>query len=47
MILLVEVSYWASQQLVGLGFSENNPGVASLASAVGSMAGWLGYEATS
>ena len=39
--------YWASQQVIGRDFSENYPGVATLASAVGSRAGWLGYEGTS
>ena len=39
--------YWASQQVIGRDFSENYPGVATLALAVGSRAGWLGYEGSS
>ena len=40
-------NYWASLQLIGRDFSENIPGVASLALAVGLLAGWLGHEASS
>ena len=39
--------YWASQQVIGGDFSENYPGVATLALAVGISAGWLGYEGSS
>ena len=39
--------YCATHLLVGRDFSENNPGVASLALAVGSTAGRLGCEASS
>ena len=39
--------YWASQQVIGRDFSENYPGEATLALAVGSRAGWLGYEGSS
>ena len=41
------LSYWASQQVIGIDFSENYPGVATLALAVGSRAGWVGYEGSS
>ena len=40
-------SYWAVRQLIGRDFSENIPGVASFALAVGSSADWLGHEASS
>ena len=39
--------YWAVRQLVGRDFSENVPGVASFALAVGKSADWLVYEANS
>ena len=38
---------WAVRQLIGRYFSENIPGVASFALAVGSSADWLGHEASS
>ena len=41
------LTYWAVRQLVGRDFSENIPGVASFAVAVGSLADWLGHEASS
>ena len=39
--------YWASQQVIGWDFSENNPRVACLALAVGITAGGLGHEGSS
>ena len=39
--------YWAVWQVIGRDFSENTPGVASLALAVGSSAGWLVHDASS
>ena len=44
---LPEVLYWAVRQLIGRDFSENIPGVASFALAVGSSADWLDHEASS
>ena len=35
------------RQPIGRDFSENTPGVATFALAVGSLAGWLGHEASS
>ena len=40
------VVYWAVRQLIGRDFLENIPGVASFALAVGSLADWLGHEAS-
>ena len=44
---LPQFIYSVTHQLVGWDFSENTPGVASFALAVGSSAGWLGHEASS
>ena len=38
---------WAVPQVIGKDFSENTPGVASLALAVGRSAGWLVHDASS
>ena len=41
------MEYWAVRKLIGRDFSENIPGVASFAFAVGSSADWLGHKASS
>ena len=46
-IMMSRKLYLAVRQVIGRYFSENIPGIASFALAVGSSADWLGHEASS